>query len=51
MATIYNTTVVIAKNNSTFTITEDIPATSKIQADLIMLQRFSNKKVLFIHSK
>lgn len=52
MATIYTTTVtLIGRGNKTFTITENIPARTKIQADSIMLQRFSTKRVVSICSK
>lgn len=52
MATIYTTTVtLIGRGNKTFSITEEIPACTKIQADSIMLQRFSTKRVISICSK
>lgn len=52
MATIFDTQVtLIGRGNKTFTITDRIAATSKIEADAIMLQRFSNKRVLEVTSK
>lgn len=51
MATLFQTTVtLIGRGNKTFSITEEIAATNKIEADSIMLQKFSTKRILCIQS-
>ena len=52
MATIFDTQITLmGRGNKTFTITDKIAATSKIEADARMLKRFSNKSVLAVNSK
>ena len=52
MAKLFNTTIVIGNGyNHTFTINEIVTAMSKIEANHIMLQRFSNHRVISIHSR
>lgn len=52
MATIFDTQItLVGRGNKTFTITDKIAATSKIEANAVMLQRFSNKRVLEVNSK
>ena len=53
MATIYITTVtLIGRGNKTFSISEEIPACTKMQANLEMLSKFSpTHRILSIRSK